>query len=874
MRYHTIGNPILVGTTSVDNSEKLSNRLRGEMVKRLAQTLIIRDAYMEAHDRVEDGRQIPELIDLNQPLENLRPTELRRLIKELDLDVHLNPEQSQNIQRLLRILRLSPEHEERLIETVKGGIPNEVLNARKHTEESQIIAGAGAFGAVTIATNMAGRGVDIKLGGELAEEVLSAVNRVLRRAGYDEAYEMTLEEKRQLVRKLDSEDIGIYDSEIKYFLDHMEDMEKVKEVGGLHVIGSERHEARRIDNQLRGRSARQGDPGSSRFYLSLEDDLMVRFGGQQMEGLLARLRVDESLPIENPLVSRIVEQSQTRVEGANFDVRKHLLEYDDVLNTQRVKVYDQRERIFTKADLNEDVHEMLVEEVSNRVPTALMDEEGPWRLLSWLNQIQPTAPLLDGILPSYAMHLLVEDIRSRHPELDKDTALEVLTDMASQALEAEEEHMLNSVNQLLDQSEVRMEEILDERMEMLDTFLEGIGLEDEDTPSRRPQEIAEDLNGLLRMSIRLNAEQTRNLGEDPDLVEDDIREQIEDIVMGMSITRLIGAVERVLQEPLGIKSINMSEHDWDSLADLVLDSIEDIYESRHERLLGDDDNQGQITRDLENSLNRLDAETINDETLLSLLMQIPQGRKATFDKKTHRRVWKRTTRLTYIYLASQLLSGKEPEDVTEDVLSHLEKTERAIRKAWGETEYNRLSANRISDLDEDLQERISQLLAGDGQSDLINKPISDLPEDKKAVVKAEFGRTALTKVYRQLLLRVISELWVEYLTQMEALRISISLEAYGQRDPLVMYKNRAFEMFQQLMRDMRMSVVTRMFTFQPRDISTVQTASSTPSVQAAPAETSQAEQSDDGAPQKPSPRKKAPRKKLSKSQRRRRSRNR
>jgi preprotein translocase subunit SecA len=309
----------------------------------------------------------------------------------MDLGVSLNPEDDSNIDQVLKILGLTAFHKERLIEIFKGGIPHQVLNARKHTEESQIIAGAGVYGGVTIATNMAGRGVDIKLGGELAEEILSSVNRVLRRTGYD-YYDMTLEERRQAILALTPEDYGIYGGEIEYFLKSMEEMEAVKELGGLHVVGSERHESRRIDNQLRGRAARQGDPGSSRFYLSLDDELMVRFGGQQMEGLLARLNIDEALPIENNLVSRVVESSQTRVEGANFDVRKHLLEYDDVLNLQREKIYGQRDRIFLKDDLNEDVTDMLKTEVLQRVPEALDDEGGPWKLLSWLEQIQPAFP--------------------------------------------------------------------------------------------------------------------------------------------------------------------------------------------------------------------------------------------------------------------------------------------------------------------------------------------------------------------------------------------------------------------------------------------------------------------------------------------------
>ena len=277
---------------------------------------------------------------------------------------------------------------------MQSGIPHQVLNARKHDEESQIIAKAGEFGSVTIATNMAGRGVDIKLGGELAEEHIAIINRVLKRAGHADPYDMTMEQRRQAIQSLDPGSFGIYEAEVQYFLKHMEDMESVKRLGGLHIIGSERHEARRIDNQLRGRAARQGDPGSSRFYLSLEDDLMRRFGGQQADNLMQRFKVDDAVPMEYGIVSRIIEQSQTRVEGMNFDIRKHLLEYDDVLNTQRAAVYSQRDRIFTKDDLSEDVTEMLRTEVQRRVPQALEDKEGPWKLISWLDQIQP--PLEPG----------------------------------------------------------------------------------------------------------------------------------------------------------------------------------------------------------------------------------------------------------------------------------------------------------------------------------------------------------------------------------------------------------------------------------------------------------------------------------------------
>jgi len=816
LTYHAIGRPILVGTTSVELSERVSRRLRAEPVRRLVQTLLIRDAWLKKNNHVEDGRAISALEPLTVPLDQLRPSEMRKMIKEMDLGISLNPEDDSNIQQVLKILGLSASHQERLIEIFKGGIPHQVLNARKHTEESQIIAGAGVYGGVTIATNMAGRGVDIKLGGELAEEILSSVNRVLRRTGYD-YYDMTMEERRSSVLELTPEDYGIYGAEIKYFLKSMEEMEAVKELGGLHVVGSERHESRRIDNQLRGRAARQGDPGSSRFYLSLEDELMVRFGGQQMEGLLARLNIDEALPIENNLVSRVVESSQTRVEGANFDVRKHLLEYDDVLNLQREKIYGQRDRIFLKDDLNEDVTGMLETEVLQRVPEALNDEDGPWKLLSWLEQIQPALPSKDGIFPSYTLKLLLKD---QPATISKEQGSDILLQIAAEAIKTEEEHILHSVTNLLDQSELRMLDQLEERLDSLDAFIEGVDLADE-TETRSPQQLADDLVQVVRLPLRLSKSQTRDLVEDPQAVKEVLQDQIEKLMMGLTITRLVGAVQRVLKEDIGLSSISISEADWDSLSNQVLEAVQNTFASRYERFIGNG-SPGHIANDLEKFINRLDKDTLTTTDLYNLLLMMPQGRRAGFDKKTHRRVWVRTTRITYIYAAAKLLGNRSSEKITQDVLTHLQDAQKAILQVWGESEFQRLGSKRAIDLDTTARQGLRKALGDTSYADIQSKPFDTLDTTIQNQIADELGRQAITQIYRQLLLRVISELWVEYLTQMEALRVSIGLEAYAQRDPLVQYKTQAFEMFQNLLRDMRMSLVTRMFTYRPRDLSSVQ----------------------------------------------------
>jgi len=824
MRYHAAGRPILVGTTSVELSERVSSRLRAEPLRRLAQVLLLRYTWFEQNDREEDGRQVSELQGLNESLDQLDTSALRKMSRDLSLS--FNPEDSSNIERLLNILDLPKSDEERLVNILKAGISHQVLNARKHTEESQIIAGAGAFGAVTIATNMAGRGVDIKLGGELAEEILATVARVLRRAGYEDPYDMTLEERRKALKAIGPSEYGIYEAEINYFFQYMEDMERVRELGGLHVIGSERHEARRIDNQLRGRSARQGDPGSSRFYLSMEDELMRLFGGQQADNLMQRLKIDDAMPLEVGLVSRIVEQSQTRVEGANFDMRKHLLEYDDVLNTQREKIYDQRNRIFLKDDLSEDVTEMLRTEVTKRVPDALKDEEGPWKLLAWLNQIQPPLHTRVQVFPSYTLRLIVDEIlEDRTTGLSRQEAVPVLLSVARDAINAEENHLLNTVNNLLNQAEDRLDSQLDERLEAVDTFFDGLSLEDE-TDTRSPRQIADELSMVARFPLRLTSDQQRLLrdgesrGEFDEVIED-IHEQMENFLVTQSITRLIGSVERRLEESLELNANQLTLDDWNALANQILDAIQRVFARRRERYLGESAD-GQIAKDIETALGKYEG-LLGRDALIQLLIMMPQGARTTFDKKTHRRMLQRTTRFTYEYYAAQFLEGQETEDIADDVLDHLEQAQTIMHLAWGWAEWNRIASSSISELDETTQRGLSNVLSEALYKQVYNQPLQSLTREEAQPVVEELGRQALTEIYRQLLLAVITELWVDYLTQMEALRVSIGLEAYAQRDPLVQYKSKAFGLFQELLGNMRLGVITRMFTYQPRDLSSVQT---------------------------------------------------
>ncbi|NTU56881.1 MAG: hypothetical protein HGA79_11585, partial [Anaerolineales bacterium] len=474
VREHVRGRPMLIGTTSVEASERLSLRLKAEPVRRLLQVALVRRVWMDANKREEDGRMIPELAQFNGPLENISPDVLRKFIQPFGLTT-ISLEDPSNLPIVLDILRLEERDVERLKKVLQGGVSHQVLNARKHTEESQIIADAGAFGSVTIATNMAGRGVDIKLGGELAEEVITAVNRVLGKAGYQDPFDMINEERRAALKEVDPSNYGIYAAEVKLFLQHFEEMERVKELGGLHVIGSERHEARRIDNQLRGRSARQGDPGSSRFYLSLEDDLMRLFGGDRVNSLMQTLKVDDSLPLEVRVVANIIESSQHRVEGANFDVRKHLLEYDDVLNKQRGQIYGQRDRIFVKEDLSEDVTSMLEAEIKQRIQTGLTDEEGPWKLIAWLEQVQPAFMSGERLFPSFGLSLLLKELsNSDGSPVDSQKLASAFHNLITRTIEAENAHHQRAIDTLIDRTEEAFETQSASRMDSLDAYFDGL----------------------------------------------------------------------------------------------------------------------------------------------------------------------------------------------------------------------------------------------------------------------------------------------------------------------------------------------------------------------------------------------------------------
>jgi preprotein translocase subunit SecA len=340
---------------------------------------------------------------------------------------------------------------------LRRGIPHEVLNAKNHAREAAIIANAGRKGAVTVATNMAGRGTDIMLGGnpEFSAD-LALRDRGLTPDETPDEYEAAWPDA---LEKAKAESSAEHD--------------EVVELGGLYVLGTERHESRRIDNQLRGRSGRQGDPGESRFYLSLGDDLMIRFNGERVAAIMNFLRLPEDTPIENKTVSRSIQSAQTQVEQQNFEIRKNVLKYDEVLNKQRTVIYDERRQVLEGADLSDQFRPMIGEVVRGYVEGATASgyaEE--WDLEALWTALKTLYPV------SLSLEEAIEQAGGKKSDLTREFLVEELVADAQSAYDAREEDLGSDVMRELERRVLLS--VLDrkwrEHLYEMDYLQEGIGL--------------------------------------------------------------------------------------------------------------------------------------------------------------------------------------------------------------------------------------------------------------------------------------------------------------------------------------------------------------------------------------------------------------
>ncbi|MDO8686409.1 MAG: preprotein translocase subunit SecA, partial [Clostridiales bacterium] len=363
---------------------------------------------------------------------------------------------------------ISIEKSEFLSQMLKRrGVVHNVLNAKYHEKEAEIIAQAGKFEAVTIATNMAGRGTDIILGGN--PEFLSKHD--MKKMGYqpDIINEATgfADTKDELIMEARGKFHSLYEH---YKKDASAEREKIIAAGGLHIIGTERHDARRIDNQLRGRSGRQGDPGSSRFYISLEDDLMRLFGSDRLTGVVNMLGLEENQPIEHRMLSNAIENAQKRVEGRNFDIRKHVLQYDDVMNKQREVIYTQRRKVLDGDNLKDNFIKMIDTLADHMIKLYCSESPHPdyWDIEGLKNYA--TGIGLDGASLSIS--------KEEMEDLTKDDLKENITNLAKAAYEAKEQQFGSELMREVER--VVLLRVVDEKwmdnIDAMDQLRQGVGM--------------------------------------------------------------------------------------------------------------------------------------------------------------------------------------------------------------------------------------------------------------------------------------------------------------------------------------------------------------------------------------------------------------
>ena len=822
LKNHVIGRPQLVGTASVEHSEYLASRLKQEPLRRLVQILMLRRAWMKQNNIEVLESPLKEFIPFNKPIQEINAGDLRPMAKQLG--VSLNVDDPDNRSLLMEEFGLSESNVDRFIEVVESGMNPQVLNARKHDEEGMIIAKAGALGAITIATNMAGRGVDIKLGGELDEERIRDTNRVLTKMGID-PYNMTLDERYQAILKVPPEEYGVYEESVKAYIDYIDQMEKVRDLGGLHVIGSERHESRRIDNQLRGRAARQGDPGSSRFFLSLQDEIVRLFGGEQLEGVLKRVNLlDVNVPLENNLFSRMIEQSQERVEGANFDARKHTLEYDDVLNSQRKRIYEQRDQAFVKEDLSEDVHAMLETDLDNRLDKA-MDEE-KWKLALYLDSIQPTIEVEENYLPSFSQSLLIQSLKEKVGSApEKENLLNALDELSREAFRRENEVGLEQMETLIRNSQSGYESQLEERTANFELFVDSLKerLKEQQEAKEegrvvepiRPQDLLTEAGNIARVGFKLSPDKLRKLAEgDADIIGE-LRSQIEIALFAGYIQRLNQLIGNRMIGDYEPPTTKFEIGDWEGFENAVMDAVQKAFRTRAERLFG---NQGQVKSDLESALRTYQPAELTDKQWVQLFRTISQGQRIGFDAKTHRKTSRIFTRINLVYTAGDLLKDLDREELKELIWNHYMNAEDGLRQIFGKLDWGRLRSYNIplSQLKPETQEKISRAIGSEIFEEVKEIPPAEMDGEIAAEIQSYLGKRIQNEVNRQVILRSITGQWVDYLTQIEGLRVSISMESYAQRNPLVVYKTKAAELFSQLLNDIRRSVVEQMFVTLPQ----------------------------------------------------------
>jgi preprotein translocase subunit SecA len=726
------------------------------------------EAWLVEKRRREDGVEIVEYYDQDDPDEPLfyRRADYQDVVYKSEKAkweaITAEIEEFHRIGRPVLVGTTSVEKSERLSALLKArGVSHEVLNAKNHTREAAIITRAGEPGSVTIATNMAGRGVDIKLGGELSEDTVRAAHKLMRGRGVD-PYHATSAQLYTAIAEVDP--------------DYVRRREQVLGLGGLHVLGTERHEARRIDNQLRGRAGRQGEPGSSRFYLSLEDDLMRRFGGPSVAGLMDRLGVEEDIPIEHGMVSKTIEGAQTKVEGYNFDIRKHLLEYDDVLNRQRELIYGRRYRFLTSQDLEPELWDMIESELDRRLEEAAGRDGDTSGLLVYLNDVLPLSlappdspfpyqfPFLGKLtcLPPFTVLFLASQLAN----LPGEQVPERLLEIAQQASDEYREHLLTAA--VHDPFETTLDQYKD-GMAAQTEFLENkiddyVALAEEQGRSLSSHDLLQYVQTVFTIPLKVKPSDLRGLSipeatdfllaqlegayhqelgdrllrtaqlripstmkPDQVRVSDISEEAMQALLDGSTYAEDDSSQKRLASMAQGKGGLFDTLAQMNTAAQLDLSSLRRILAQAV--TLAYDRWAGTQLREMDDAISQRESKlrSASEHELALHLLGIIYGEKAEFDKG-HLRRFSFAPRLPLEYLALPSFRSLPRDQIHDVLLETLETALLSRQETWGHQELARLGQFALTDLDSDFSEGLSQQLGRSVIEQAEDRTVGELDE--------------------------------------------------------------------------------------------------------------------------------------------------
>jgi len=652
-------------------------------------------------------------------------------------------------------------------ELAARNIEHQVLYAKEHAREARIIARAGRPGVVTVATQMAGRGVDIKLGGELSDETVARARRLLESRGFD-FFNVTQAQFYNAIAEIDP--------------DYVRRREEVMKLGGLHIIGTERYEARRIDNQLRGRAGRQGEPGSSRFYLSLEDDLMRRFGGEQVKGLMDRLGLEDDVPIEHNLVSRTIESAQSRVEGYNFDIRKHLLEYDNVLTRQRELIYDQRYRILTSADISSDLWDMIEEEVDERLVGTSSETGDGWEIWSAMDHVLPLLlPRSDEpfpppfslankwrCFPPFTIGFLAERLQGLSPEGWGDRILS----LHRQAVDEYREYLLDSVvAEPLRRVEAEYQEKLERLTELLEQKISDYTeLTEERGGTVRPRDLLQHLQRTFPLPLGVRQRELR--GVEIDEVIDTLLVALERSYNQEVCDRLVRSIQARTPGTLKLEDVSLTDLDAGDVQALLVQARDNLHEGRSDTALdriAQEVREGRLQRGRNNLLGligelndlaRLEissleplfrqvvslayalwAERLEQEIsrrvraslgaslttrgsvsqAVQFLLDVYYAQARSFDREHRKRV-SFVSQFPLAFLVALSVRGMDEQELRQAILVHLKAALDEREQLWGEQELRRWEQQRLEDLSQEFHDDILEHL---GESSVL--PVQSIP---------------------------------------------------------------------------------------------------------------------------------------------------